>query len=265
MSTMRGRWLGILVTLTLVPGAVPRALAAPSSPTGGAEADAAYVRTVVARVAAHVEARRYERALAVLDDAERTRPHAVFVYVRATIEERRGDCERAAELYLRFLELDVPDDDAEDARRGVARCRGEAPASDPDGPAEASDEPEAAPVGPAPSSLDPDASDEPPPRPWVADPWGGALIASGVVGVGVGVGLVAQSRSDARATASATSLQTFDELSRRAIRLNAAGIATLAVGSALLLGGVLRYALVGTRPRRQSRVQATTTGLTLRF
>ena len=69
------------LALALAMGAAaPPARAAPASD------DAAYVRDVVSQAAAHVEAGRYERALEVLDQAERERPLPVFVYVRATIE-----------------------------------------------------------------------------------------------------------------------------------------------------------------------------------
>lgn len=235
---------------------------APRAPVWAAPAadEAEYVRDVVGRAAAHVEAGRYEQALAVLDDAERERPLPVFVYVRATVEERRGDCQRAIALYRRFLEHDVPPADAEDARQGQARCREalglppEDTAAAPTTPGDEAgdgagvdrDQPEA--------DADRDAGDEvepPAPRRWYADPLGGTLMAGGVVGVGVGVGLYAQSRADARAADAAADLQTFDDRAQRAVRLDRAGIATMAVGGALIVAGVVRYALVGTRDRRR--------------
>lgn len=256
------------LTLATLAGAL---VVAPRAPASAAPArdEAEYVRDVVGRAAAHVEAGRYERALAVLDAAERERPLPVFVYVRATIEERRGDCERAVALYLRFLELPVAEEDAADARRGVARCRGEPePATDPSAAADPSEPaPAAAPrdaaVGDpaAASSAGPDA---PPLRPWYADPLGTSLVATGTVGLAVGLGLVGGSRADARAAADATSLQAFDDRSRRAIALDRAGIGTIAIGSALLLGGVIRWAVVGTRPRRHA-VAFTSSGLRIRF
>ncbi len=210
------------------------------------EPDDVYVRDVVSRAAGHVEAGRYDEALAVLDEAERTRPYSVFIYVRATIEERRGDCERAAALYREFLEHEVPDADARDARDGEARCR-EAlglPASD------------APPDAPTPTT---DETFEEPPPPWHTDPLGGVLVVAGVAGVGVGAGLYVQSRVDERAASTATSLQLYDDRSRRAVRLNAAGIATLAIGSALLAGGIVRYALIATRGRRRIALTPTWT------
>lgn len=225
---------------------------APRAPAWAAPAadEAEYVRDVVGRAAAHVEAGRYDQALAVLDEAERERPLPVFVYVRATVEERRGDCERAIGLYRDFLAHEVPEADAEDARRGQARCRRELGLP-----------PEDAPAGQQPGGDEPRTDDrgtgidrgdvEPPPRRWYADPLGGVLAGVGVVGLGVGVGLFAAGRADARAADEAADLQTFDDRAQRAVRLDRAGIATMAVGGALLVAGAVRYAVVGTRERRR--------------
>lgn len=230
--------LGGLVSAWSPPATAHAALTAIAAP---ADDEDEYVRDVVGRAAAHVDAGRYDEALAVLDDAERDRPLPVFVYVRATIEERRGDCERAAELYRAFLEQDVPEADAEEARRGVLRCR---------------PEPETEDAGSEGGTGQDDSSEDgTSTRPWSADPWGVGLVIGGVAGVGVGLGLFAQSRADERAARSATTLQQFEDSSRRAVVLNRAGIATLVIGSALLVGGAARYAIVGTRERR--RVQAT--------
>lgn len=239
---MRG--LAIILGLLGGLGSGPRPLLAAGPSAAPREDEDEYVRRVVGRAAAHVDAERYDEALAVLDEAERERPLPVFVYVRATIEERRGSCERAAELYREFLEHEVPEADAEEARRGVLRCRpelgGDAPGREVSTGAEAStpEEPER------------------PPRPWSADPLGASLVIAGVAGMGVGLGLYAQSRADERAARSASTLQTFEDASRRAVALNRAGIATLVVGSALLAGGAVRYAIVGTRARRRARATA---------
>jgi len=208
--------------------------------------DDAYVRTVASEAAGHVKAGRYAQALAVLDRAERDRPHAVFIYVRATIEEQRGNCERAAKLYREFLGHDVPEADAHDALAGEARCR-EALGLP---PIEASGQtPPGDPIA-DPASDEGDSSIDTSPPPWHTDPVGGVLAVVGAVGLGAGVALLVQSRVDRRAAEGATELQLYDDRSQRATRLNTAGIVTLSVGAALLAGGVLRYAIVARRARR---------------
>ena len=195
-----------------------------------------FVRDTVARAAAEVDKGRYEAALQILSDAEKREPKAVFVFVRATIEERRDNCPAAIELYQRFLDLDVPKADADEARQGIERCRESLPPPDPDA------DPEATPPKP---------TDPPTTKPrWHLDPLGGVLLFSGVAGLGTGLGLYVQSRSDERAANEAEALDEYESKSRRARRFNAAGITMLGVGSALIVGAIVRYTLVGTSERR---------------
>lgn len=245
IPVLRRWWVAVAVALAPAPalaGSRVIAFAAPAT-----EDD--YVRAVVSEVAAHMEAGRNDKALAVLDAAERERPHVVFIYTRATIEELRGNCEQAAALYRQFLDHGVPPADAADARRGEDRCRailGLPPIERDDDEADRPREPDE-----STETTELIVEPPPPPPPWHTDPWGGVLVFGGVAGLGAGIGLYVQSRADERATEEAVDLQSFDERSRRAERLNAAGIATMAVGSALIVGGVVRYALVGTRARRR--------------
>ncbi len=203
--------------------------------------DDAFVRDTVARAAAEVDKGRYEAALQILSDAEKRRPHAVYVFVRATIEERRGNCRAAIDLYEHFLQFGVPEADAEEARLGISRCR-EALPSSPTGP-------ETTPTqtsDPSPEPEDPDAAK----RRWHLDPLGGALLLTGVAGLGTGLGLYVQSRSDERAANDADTLEAYEAKGQRARRFNAAGIAMLGVGSALIVGAIVRYTLVATSERR---------------
>lgn len=245
-------------------GVAPRGSAWAASAPAGDESEADYVRDVVGRAAAHVEAGRYEDALAVLDRAERERPLPVFVYVRATIEERRGNCERAVALYRRFLGLDPSKEDARDARHGMERC-GEAPPASPAAPSAASPGEPAVAGSPAPRD-EPVASDDPPPRRWYADPLADALAATGTAGMITGVGLVLGGRAQAREAPAAATLQGFDDRSHRAIVLDRAGLITLGIGSALVLGGVIRWAVVGTAARRRATAWSPgASGLLVRF
>jgi hypothetical protein len=91
------------------------------------------------------------------------------------------------------------------------------------------------------------------------------LVATGVVGLGVGLGLYVQGRADERGAARAEDLQAFDDHALRAIRLNQAAIATLAVASGLAVAGVIRYAVLGRRDRRRRTRMAAGSVLSVRF
>ncbi|MCH9685086.1 MAG: hypothetical protein K0V04_26855 [Deltaproteobacteria bacterium] len=211
------------------------------------------VRSAAHRAATLVREGRYEAALQVLDDAEREDRDPVFIYVRAMVEERRGDCDRAVAGYRQFLNLDVPPQEAHDARAGIVRCGEVPPAVVDDAPVA---EPASAPTEEAPpATAAPAPTDQP--RRWYADPLGGVLLGGGVVGVGTGVGLLVQARVDSRGSTNASTLPEYERRSDRAVVFNRAGIITLGVGGALIAGAIVRYAIVGRRQKR--RVQPTVT------
>jgi hypothetical protein len=83
-----------------------------------------------------------------------------------------------------------------------------------------------------------------PPRPWHRDPLGATTLALGLGGLAAGGLLigVATARLD---NASASYQQYAD--ARGAPVLWTAGVVTLAVGGALALTGIIRFAVVGTR------------------
>lgn len=217
----------IVTALTATSPVVVVAAAAPD--------ESAFVRDTVARAAAEVEKGRYEAALQILSDAERREPKPVFVFVRATIEEKRGNCEAAIDLYERFLDLGAPEADADEAQDGIARCRDAVPPPKP---------------GPPPTTAPKTQPPEQTQRRWHLDPLAGVLLFTGVAGLGTGLGLYVQSRSDERAANDADSLDDYENKAQRARTFNAAGITMLGVGSALIVGAVVRYTLVATRERR---------------
>jgi tetratricopeptide (TPR) repeat protein len=238
-----------------------------SAPTPD-DADAtAYVRAVASEAAAHVEAGRYDEAVRLLDEAEQTHSDPAFVYMRASIEGKRGNCDRAIALYRRYLKLDVPDQDAAAARRGLQRCEAKVEASRPSAPVQAA---------PA-ASVDP-PSDRPPERPgtltpWYADPWGTTLAVTGAAVAVAGVALLIQTRLELGQADDAAGLAAFDEHAARAERFGAAGVATVAVGSAVAVAGIIRWAVVGARnrqsraatARRRGQVFVSTPGVTFVF
>lgn len=200
------------------------------------------------RAAAYVREGRYDDAVAVIEEASRSKDHPVFIYVRGIIEEERGHCTEAIEYYDAYLALDVPDVDAREAGRRKERCvrlleaaRENAPAASPD--------PAPDPEPPRDDGLD-DAR-------WYADPAGVTLLVVGAAGLAAGAGLHLQARADERAAERAQTVGAYDRLAGRAESLSRWGIATMSVGGALLVAGIVRYAVVGARAAKHRRRDAT--------
>lgn len=100
-----------------------------------------------------------------------------------------------------------------------------------------------------PEPLVDDGPEPPPPRPWYRDPTGDALAAIGLAtavagGVVLGLG-VREGRTGGDANTDAAFGKTLDRAETRTL----AGGITLGVGSALLLGGIVRWVVVERRNR----------------
>jgi hypothetical protein len=206
-----------------------------AGPAEGDTSDDAFVRAVAQRVAEVMHDEKYAAALAEIEKAERERPLPDFVFMRAKVEETRGNCVAAVSLYGRFLETEPRREDAEAARAGRARCG----AKD-----------DGATSNPAPAPV---SAVERPERPWYADPGGGALVIGGTVAIGVGLGLFVQARADERSAERADTLEQHERLGDRSRKLGIAAVSVLAAGGALVLGGVVRYVVVGRRARKAER------------
>lgn len=217
------------------------------APSASDVSDDAYVREVARRVATHMEAEHYAAALREIEAAESTRPLSDFVFMRALVEEERGNCRAAVPLYDRFLESGPLPKDAEAARAGRIRCGAEA-------------EP-----GPEPTPVSPHDPPPPTPKPWYGDPVGGTLVIGGTVALGAGLGLFVQARADERAAERADTLAAHERLGDRASKLGIAAVSVLATGGALVVGGVIRYVVVARRGGRGARKVAIGPGLTVRF
>lgn len=204
-----------------------------AAPAEGETSDDAFVREVAQRVAEALHDEKYAVALSEIERAEAARPLPDFVFMRAKVEERRGNCVAAVALYDQLLETDLKREDAEVARAGRARCGAK------DDPAD-----EGPPVDPDP---------KPTARPWYADPFGGALVIGGTVAVGVGLGLFVQARADRRSAERADTLMQHERLGDRSKKLGIAAVSVLSVGGALVLGGVIRYVIVSRRAKTRDR------------
>jgi tetratricopeptide (TPR) repeat protein len=197
----------------------------------------------VARGQAHYDAGDFADAAAEFAEAYSRDPRPDYLYRWAQAERRAGNCPAAAQLYRRYLENDLPPENVDAAEKNLARC-GYAETPPPPTPLDESD---------AGATFVPPASDvEPPPRPWWTDPLGASLVAVGGVGVVVGVGLGIGSARETRLAREATVEEDYIRHADRGESMRVAAIVTAAVGTALLVGGVVRWAVLArTRPGRE--------------
>lgn len=210
--------------------------AAPDPEEAGAPSAELITRTAdgVARL---LDTGEHDKAMAILQEADPRAQSPALVYMRGVVEEDRGNCRDAMDHYEHYIDMGVPDVDAEAARRRRDRCARLLEA------ARAQTEPAVAPpVTPTPSPP----RDEPRRR---VDPWAIALTSVGVVGVGVGAGLFGQGRVDENAARGAFDLQTYRERGERAASLQRTGVAVMVVGGGILAVGIARFVWVSVARR----------------
>ena len=127
-------------------------------------------------------------------------------------------------------------------------------------------EEETEPVPPPVFETDPDPDTDPEPdttetgppppdvKPWYKDPLGGVLVGLGGVAVGAGVGLVVG--ASVEKGKNAANYEEFVERNSRVKKMQIAGAITAGVGGALLIGGVVRWSILGARQNARMRSSA---------
>jgi tetratricopeptide (TPR) repeat protein len=214
---------------------------------------------VVERAKVHVAAGEYDKASVAFAEAFTLDPNPAYLYARAQVERFGGDCATAVQLYRAFLAEDPPQEDRALAERHIETCGGERVRE------AAPPEPAPTPVidsVPKPDPVEPVGGDVRPVR-WVADVTGGVLVGTGIVGLAVGLGFYGRALQLDRAADDAATQDAFARDVQRAITFNRVGLVTLGVGSALVVAGVVRYAVVASRGR--SRRVARLAPFTVRF
>ncbi len=220
------------------------AVSEPAEPGTEAPGPKQAARSMAAQGEAAFSEGRYDAASEAYRQAYALDPVPIFLFAWARSEQEAGRCEQAIEVYQRFIASGPPAEDVDRANLEVGRCYGELSAAKPE------PEPEPEPqVQPQPEPESPPDEPRTVRAPWLRDPWGGALFAAGVAGLGTGLGLYFQATVEERRAQQAATTDEFREASRRATTLSGAGIVGFAVGGALVVGSVIRYAVVARRPR----------------
>jgi tetratricopeptide (TPR) repeat protein len=212
-----------------------------------APADEATVLVEQART--HWEREEFVEAADAFERAHALDPKPDYLFARAQALRFGGRCEDAIAVYLHFIETGPPEDEVVEAKLRMAECQqtiaDDATAADAEQPADPA--PAVPPPTPPPAPVDDRIAPERRPR---SDPAGGALVGTGAVLVAVGVGLVAGASQVAAGSDDAATERDYGDSFTRANQLSAVGISLAAVGGALLIGGIIRYAVLAKKRRR---------------
>jgi hypothetical protein len=168
----------------------------------------------------------------------------VLLYSLGQLARLQGDCTRARRHFLAYLATDPPEAAAADTRVNLERCQGTGVAA----PLEPAPEP-------APRTDIPATSVEEPatqPRTKRPDAAALSLTIAGATIAAAGIGVFGGSFAVRERANDATDFGDFDRGVRRSDALHTAGIALMSVGAAVLVGGVVRWIVVGRRRTKDS-------------
>jgi hypothetical protein len=199
---------------------------------------------------AHYAAKEYAAAADELAKAYFIDPKREVVFAWAQAKRLAGDCASAIPLYRKYLASDPPAKTAEKAKQHLNGCEAlVAPGAetDPTAPAPAPEpvvapEPVAAPAEPLPPAPPPVVYRD---KPFYTDVLGGVLVGGGLAGIGVGATFWVMSNKRRDEADAAPTLADWERAIDKGKQQRTIGVIGLAAGGALLLGGVLRYAIHG--------------------
>ncbi|HET6585379.1 MAG TPA: hypothetical protein VFG69_18100 [Nannocystaceae bacterium] len=240
----------VIALAVSAPAAAPTPTAAPA-PDSASEApqapiDPATISDPVLRAEAYFQRQKYAEAAEAFADAYEQNPKIGFLYARAQAERLAGRCDVAVQFYDRFLASGPPAEAARDAMDNRARCT-------------ATDPPPVPPPKVTPAADDKPADGDRSRRKWARDPAGGVLVALGSVTVVIGASLIAFASTRDGTAVSAPNEDEYLTRKKAARIQHRVGIAAAAVGGAMLVAGVIRWAVLASRERKQ-RVRAGVAG-----
>jgi len=211
------------------------------------------------------EHHQYDEAIGELRAGLAIDPQPDLLYALGQAERRRGNCERAIEYYQACLGLVKEPAAVAALRVQIERCKVEAgepkeePAQlpAPAAPVVAAPPAVAAPpiVAARPAASAPASTTPPPPSPpsrptrarWSHDALGWSLVAVGLAAGGAGGAMMGVAH--ARLDEAGDSYQAYADAAG-APALWTAGVVTVSVGGALVVGGVVRLAIIAAREAR---------------
>jgi tetratricopeptide (TPR) repeat protein len=204
------------------------------------------------RAERHFAAQEYEQAIDALREAYANEPDPKYVFAEGSALQELGRYHEAIEAYERFLALAPPKDQAQKAFDRIQVCRAAIDEREP-AATEPVPKPESA-FATEPVSRQPDHDDgAAPTRPWHRDVTGGVLLGVGLAAAATGGALVGVGAGRRRAAMDAETEDAFRIDLRGTTALQGVGVGLLVTGGALLVGAIVRYAIVRRRNATSSR------------
>lgn len=246
------------------------ALLIASGPSQGLLSDAKAMEHFQAAQAAFNEG-DYAKASQQLEKAFLIEPADALLYPWAQAERFAGHCEVAIDLYEKFLATDPSENFRVAAQENLQRCQEEidkanaAAAAAASAETEGEDDTKVEPINDgwddvanSEAETNPGKKDDEPKkaRKWYLDPVGGVLSGVGIAGVATGGALLGVASSRAGQVADEDDNQSYVDARRSATTLRNAGAAVISVGGALLIAGIVRYALLATKDSRAKNKSA---------
>lgn len=197
------------------------------------------------------EERRYEAAAVAFAEAYAADPLPQYAYAEANALRMAGKCAEAIPRYREFLSSGPEGKTESAAQQNLSECEASVQA---ERDAEAARRIAApAPVVRSPPPSTHLATTVPDRRPIARDPWAHALTWPGVTLAGVGAGLLAEAHvRRGRADDAAHELDYRDALDGAPL-LSRTGIGLLSAGTALVVGGIVRWSILAARSRSDRR------------
>jgi len=165
---------------------------------------------------------------------------AETLFAWAQSERKLDHCDKAIDLYMRLLAMDLPAENKVAINVQIQECHDilVAPKAAEPAPTEPV---ESQPIQPPPNKQ-PEPPLPPEGRAWWKDPVGAALVGAGAIGIGMGVVFLVQGHAADQDKLHAMSYQDFQTLDDRAKTDGTIGVVSLVIGGALAGGGVYWYA-----------------------
>ena len=198
------------------------------------------IREMVERAEAAYKLEQWDTASRAFADAYAVDPNPDYLFARAQAERFSGRCNVSVKLWDQYIAVETSAESLKEAREFRRFC-----------------EPVVAAATAPPTASASAAADDNAPRPrsnaWYRDPSGGVLVATGGVSMVIGASVLGLALSRDRKAASADTEGSYVTRKDGVRPAHQAGIAVLSVGSALLVAGVIRWAVVASRSRSRSR------------